>query len=142
MTPLIFLRNKSIMFLFLCLGLLIICSFIFGKIVVTKWIISIIILLKNNVRILCMIIVIGSILSIIGYVVSLYILNNYIKLYKKGETVVIPEVLPDIIIKRLRELEIYSRNDDLVKELKSVYYLFISICIFLTFLYGTFIFIL
>ena len=29
-------RNKIIMFLFLCLGLLIICSFIFGKIVVMK----------------------------------------------------------------------------------------------------------
>ena len=80
-------------------------------------------------------IILFSLFAILYYALSLYILNKYYILNKKEENIVISKVWPEFIIKRLKVLETYSKNESLVKEIKDIYYFFILLSFFIILLY-------
>ena len=111
---------------FICL-LLLFFTYIFGVNTIIKLIIYFLFLIKIYKIHIYSLVLLSIVGFILYFIISLYILHIYTKKLDFSEIIYIPKTLPDFVVKYLEVLKHISSDKLLLKEIKRMYYIMITI---------------
>jgi hypothetical protein len=83
---------------------------------------------------------IGCLLGILYAILNLYVLHKFYVSHKKNEKILIPNILPNFLITKLEDLEMFSQTESGVKVIKDIYYKTIIFSIIFAIIYLVIIF--
>ena len=119
-------KNKHVRRFFICL-LLLFFTYIFGVNTIIKLIIYFLFLIKIYKLHIYSLVLLSIVGFILYFIISLYILHIYTKKLDFSEIIYIPKTLPDFVVKYLEVLKHISSDKLLLKEIKRMYYIMITI---------------
>jgi hypothetical protein len=83
---------------------------------------------------------IGCLLGVLYAVLNLYVLHKFYVSHKKNKKILIPKILPNFLITKLEDLEMFSQTESGVKVVKDIYYKTIIFSIIFAIIYLVIIF--